>query len=114
MSKVLTSPVKRFPGTVTIADPLSYAQLEAWMHGVNAVQRVKGTDEDTSLHTEKTMWKAIWPCVEKWDLKGLQPLNVEEIPSTPRTAVIRVLSWLSDAVNHVLEDDEAEAGDPNA
>ena len=48
MSKVITSPVKRFPGTVTIPNPPNFAQWMAWIAArQNALlEKAKETSED--------------------------------------------------------------------
>ena len=46
MSKVITSPVKRWPGSVTLADPLTFPQYAAWRNALDEVLLLAPPDPD--------------------------------------------------------------------
>lgn len=100
MSKEIKSPVKKWPGTVTLCDPLSLPQVVKIQ---NALESAKELAEDGNLdklglaefHNE--LLPAFVPCVEKWDLEGIEdPPN--PFPATPRVSAAKLMSWLSTEV----------------
>jgi hypothetical protein len=105
MSKIITSPVKRFPGTVTIADPLTYPQYFAFTEAMRTV-----TKDDDIAHQEAMALPGILKCVEAWDIPVALPVTVDNFPSTPRQSVNRLLGWLIGEITRLIY----EADDPNA
>jgi hypothetical protein len=111
MSAVITSPVKRWPGTVTIADPQSFPQFKAWraaLAAAQAVERAGGVQEDY----DAALLPGILACVESWALAGNFPdvAGGKPFPATPRLSSNRLLIWLIDTIAAVAN--EAEADDP--
>jgi len=98
MSKVITSPVKRWTGTVTISDPLNYPQaldIEAAISQATALP-----DGATRRQYNFTLLPAVLGCVERWDLQGLPAqVGVDSFPATPPTSSARLLAWL---INEVI------------
>lgn len=125
MGKIITSPIKRFAGTVTLADPLTYPQLIAWEDCIDRARAHEpepdAQDSEKSLRyvdiarrprLSQIMLPGIIACVEKWELAGF-PENVTEetFPSTPRISAGLLLVWLIDEINKLYD----ETGEiPNA
>jgi hypothetical protein len=109
MSKVITSPVEKWPGTVTIADPLTLPQYAAWEE---ALPKIFGKTERGVSATELDVLPAIFKIVEKWDLTGF-PTNptIDNFPPKPALKRIALINWLANEITKLwLDDDE----DPNA
>lgn len=93
MSKTVTSPSKRWPGTVTISDPLTLPQAEA----INDARRYfydnrKAEGEYISyLDLDKPRIPAILICVEKWDLQNFSP---DPFPMSPEKTRHSLVNWL--------------------
>lgn len=109
MPKAITSPVKRWSGTVTLSDPLTFPQAIAFEE---ALDSIKTLGKDASI---AKYYAAILPgvlaCVDDWDLADF-PDNpaVDNFPATPRVASIKLLDWLIDEITHLYNDAEP---DPN-
>ena len=111
MSKIITSPIKRWPGTATIADPLSFPQAEA-------IQDVLGLpDEEKPVLPKKRVWltvndkkklPAVLACVEKWDLENFNP---DPFPASPRHDSHKLVDWIWSEIYKVYI---GEFDDPNA
>lgn len=94
MSKVIQSPVKRFQGSVTIADPLTLPQAQL----IEAAMRPPESDNDGRIWlTVFDIGKlpAIFGCVEKWELENI-PENVtaETFPASPRGDTHKLIDWI--------------------
>lgn len=106
MGKVITSPVKKWPGTVTLCDPLSLPQVVEVRKALESAIEVAGsgeTDKDgdriiadlAAYHNE--LLPAFLSCVEIWELEGLEnPPN--PFPGTPRASAAELMNWLSTEV----------------
>lgn len=109
MGKIITSPVKRFPGTVTLGYPLTYPQLIAWRKAVDNLPdgaKISETAADDNLAL--AILPGVCACVEKWELAGLENITPQTFPATPRIASARLLIWLISEINAVIaEDDES-------
>ncbi len=106
MAKI-PSPVKRWPGTVTLPAYLSWPQIKLWR---TASEEAKAS---TDMVDQEMAWlRAICAIVEEWDLKGLAPhLTPETFPATPPRAGVLLINWLIQSIGAVIaEEDEA----PNA
>lgn len=79
MSKVLTSPIKRWAGTVTIADPLTLPQAQA----IEAGMKPPAQEGDRVWLTaiDELKLPAVQACVEKWELENFTP---NPFPASPR------------------------------
>lgn len=103
MSKIITSPVKRFPGSVTLAYPIPFPAYLAWKDAINKASAV--TDNDTRSYI---ILPGVCACVEAWNIKGLANVTPDTFPAAPRVAADRLLGWLiSEIVAVVTEADEA-------
>jgi len=116
MSKVITSAVKRFPGTVTLVYPFTYPVYTAWKNAVKQFE--PGTRIGTvSLDDDMVQIaiQGICACIEKWDIeeiKGEAPrgtVTPETFPASPRISSARLISWLMSEINKVIaEEDETD------
>lgn len=99
MSKVITSPVKRFPGTVTIADPLTFPQAIAVERCIAAVRAL---ENPTLLEVNNVWVPAIDACVEEWHLEGVNG----SIPATPRQSSAKLVAWLINEIGVLFAESE--------
>lgn len=109
MSKVITSPVKKFPGTVTLSDPLTFPQVFAVEDALD-----KSIEVDSAFASSRARYAvlpAIIECVEKWELEGIpENVTVETFPATPPTSTARLIAWL---INEIVELFKEAEPDPN-
>ena len=106
MGKIVTCPVKRYEGSVTIKDPIPYLDI----------LKLERAGREFSWETSDIGDAFIPPilaCIEKWELKNF-PENptLETFPGTPRSKVNRLLAWLLNSVRVVYVGNEDN--DPNA
>jgi len=115
MSKVITSPVKKWPGSVTIADPLTVKQamdIEESLDNANALIPEKSGDTEEEMKAWKnkvaevvnsarylyTLLPGLCGCVEKWELAGLGNVTPDNFPGSPKVSRALLFSWLMDEV----------------
>ena len=111
MSKVITSPLQRWAGEVTIADPLTLAQAHLIEQGLT--QPTGGEDGRIWFTViDGNQMPAILACVENWNLKNF-PENVtaETFPASPRGDSHKLIDWLFSEIRTVYF---GEAEVPNA
>lgn len=102
MSKVVTSPSKRFSGTVTLYEPLTLSQVEL----IEAAFGIPEIEKDGRLWftvLDKLQIPAILACVETWNIPSLEPLppTLDSFPMTPRKASHDFIAWLFDEIRQV-------------
>ena len=101
MSRTITSPVKKFPGTVVLADPLTFDQLFAFM---DAVEMARGQE---GARVNYAALPGILACVEAWHLVGIpEGVTLETFPATPPVSIARLVAWLVEELSKAF--DEAE------
>jgi hypothetical protein len=105
MSKVIESPVKRWPGTITLPDYLTYPQVVAFR---KAVAEAKGLGEDAQLDVYNyAMLPGLCICVERWDIAGLpEHVTAETFPAAPARASSQLLAWVINGVVALFKDAE--------
>jgi hypothetical protein len=104
MSKIITSPIKRWPGTVTLSDPLTYPQRFAYEDSLEAA---RGLGETTIGRIHYALLPGVLACVEKWELTGMPAvIATETFPSTPKKSAAELLSWLVKEVATLFEESE--------
>ena len=107
MSRTITSPVKKFPGTVVLADPLTFDQLFAYM---DAVETARGLDN--GVRVNYAALPGILACVEEWHLDGIpEGVTLESFPATPPVSVARLIAWLVDELAKAFEEAETVPND---
>lgn len=105
---VITSPIKRFPGTVTIPAYLTFPQATAWEKAGQAAQALKDAPGSTDAEYLGAWLPGIMAVVEAWNLEGFDPASP---PSTPRMSVIRLITWLIGAITELYQDAEEVPND---
>jgi hypothetical protein len=101
MSKIITSPIERFAGTVTIADPITLPQAQAIERGL--VMPEQSADGRVWLSViDGNQLPAIMACVEKWELANI-PDNVtaDNFPASPRVASHKLIDWIFSEIRNV-------------
>lgn len=95
MSKTIISPVQRWAGTVTIADPLTIPQAQL----VEAGMSVDKKGNVFLSEIDSAQLPAIFACVEKWQLAGMpEPLTLDNFPASPRVDSHKLIEWLFKSV----------------
>jgi len=116
MSKVINSPSKRYPGTVTLAYPLTFPQYAAWRRALDSLPEGIGqVGEITSdIEASRLILPGVFAIVERWNLANMpEPLTLENFPSTPRMAVFRLLTEIVAEISAMVnEDDDAPFPQP--
>jgi len=107
MPKVVTSPVKRWQGTVTLSDPLTLPQAEAVDEAMTTLPPSKD-GQVTLTAIDKLHLPAIFACVEQWNLEGLpDPLTMDNLPMSPLRARHSLIDRLWQEITGIyLEDSE--------
>ena len=111
MSKTITSPVKRWAGTVTIADPLTIPQAQAIEAGLEKPEQVDGKDTIWVSQLDVMRLPAVMVCVEKWELAGFpEVVTLETFPASPRGDSHKLADWI---FTEILKVYSGEAEVPN-
>lgn len=103
MPKTIVSPIKRWPGTVTISDPLSYPQVFAWRDAIRAAQGIEGEAELDVFERNAALVPGVVACVEKWELENFNP---DPFPATPAVSSSRLLAWLVEEIGKLFSEAE--------
>jgi len=99
MSKVIESPVKRWPGTVTLSDPLTFPQALAVEDALDAAKELG--EEASQRRQNYTILPGLLACVEEWHIEGKgfpKSPSAETFPSTPATPVAELIAWLIEEI----------------
>lgn len=101
MSKIITSPVKHFPGRVTLADPLTFPQVITWEQALGAAR----ADGHSVMSANAALLPGVLACVEKWDIAGLDnPPQADTFPATPLKPVAEFIAWLVVEISHLFDE----------
>ena len=115
MPRVLSSPVKKWPGTITLADPLTFPQLIAWSEANERAAEIV-TDDRKAKGSERSreffeLLKGVLPCVEAWDLKDFPSgVTAENFPASG-LAGFRLIAFLNAQISAQVR--EADDDVPN-
>jgi len=104
MSKILQSPVKKWPGTVTIPDYLNVEQAMAFEEAIENIKDNK--NENINLAITSKLVPGICACVESWNLEGLQNVSQSNYPATPKLASAELTSWLVSEITKLYQEAE--------
>ena len=111
MSKVIASPIARWAGSVTIADPLTLSQA----HAIEAGMRSPESGEDGRVWlsiVDENQLPAVFACVEKWELADMPAdLSISNFPASPRKESHELVDFL---FREILKVYFGEAPIPNA
>lgn len=114
MSKVITSPVARYPGTVTISDPMTAPQCWALEDAREEAREKIGASEMTRKNYrayQRLVLPAIAACVEKCDLTtDGKPVTLtpDSFPGSPVVDGMELFTWLHNAVLAVYSGETAD------
>ena len=81
MTKQIISPVARWAGTVTIADPLTLPQAQLIEAGLKQPEGYEGQDRIFLSVIDEMKLPAVLGCVVKWELENFTP---DPFPASPR------------------------------
>lgn len=105
MSKTITSPVKRFTGTVVLSDPLTFPQTFAFEDAINAVGSVRETGSMARIRY--ALLPGILACVEEWHLdKFPERPALDNFPSSPRQSIAELIDWLVGEIGKLYQESE--------
>lgn len=126
MGKKIESPVKYFPGSVTLHDPLTMPMVLAFEQALDDTAKEvepsafisKALDEkkEKQLMTwtsvqDKNFLPVVLLCVEKWELANFpEKVTADTFPASPRGASHELLNWLVTEIDRVYT---GEAQVPN-
>lgn len=106
MPKVISSPVAKFPGTVTLADPLTFPQIIAFEQAHGAAQAVVAR-EGSQAEYDYALLPGLLGCVAVCELAGLPAkLTVETFPPRPRKASTQLVVWLAKEIGAYIRGDD--------
>lgn len=104
MSKVITSPIKHFPGTVTMADPLTFPQAMAFEDAIAAIEPVRAAGMTKIRYA---LLPGVLACVEEWHLDGVsEHPALETFPATPKQSVAELFDWLVGEISALYRESE--------
>ena len=103
MSKTIVSPVKKWPGSVTISDPLNISQAMAFEEAINGAKD-SGNPNFTSAAYCHVLLPGIFACVEKWELDGLEGVTPDTFPGTPKIASASLIAWLTTEISKLYRE----------
>lgn len=106
MSKTITSPVKNYPGTVKLFDPLTFPQAIAFEDSLKNARDERESKDYTRIWYAQV--PGILACVEEWHLGGGFPETpaLDNFPSTPRRAVAQLIAWLVKEISCLYQESE--------
>lgn len=99
MSKVITSPIPRWAGTVTLADPLTLPQAEAFQDSFELPED-NGKPQKYLLELDKLRVPCILACVEKWDLENFALID-GSLPFSPRLDSHKLIAWIHGEIRSI-------------
>lgn len=105
MSRIISSPVKRFPGTVTLRDPLYYPQALAMRR---AIEAAKSLDPNSPMvDYNHAMLPGVIACVEEWNITGVEKHPTPDtFPVTPAQSAGQLAAWLIGEVANLYVESE--------
>lgn len=128
MSKILTSPVEKYPGTVTIPEPMTFPQYLAWKRVTDNLMALHEKEAGETAEGEAAPGLKYWQIggvdeytqiaipglcavVEAWNLGGFPAdPTAETFPATPRVQIARLVIWLVSEIDGVAYQRDS---DPN-
>lgn len=108
MTRVISSPTKRFPGTITLPDFLTIPQARAWEECLDGARALR----DRGISYTSVEYIAVWEpglreVVQAWDVEGF---SHDPLQTTPRGAVLDLIVMV---VNEITGMYQGEVDDPN-
>jgi len=105
MGKIIESPIKRWPGKVTLHDPLTFPMVFAFEDALAEI-REQGTDSARGFYAALG---GILPCVEEWGLSGNgfpENVTLENFPAVPRASSHKLIAWLIREITDLFMESE--------
>ncbi len=106
MGKIITSPVKRWPGTITIAYPMTLPQVALYQRAI--IEIIEYGDKITAIIQGAVLWRTLRPLIEKWNIKKLPFPNEDNFPGYPKKAVDEFFIWFFKEINKAHKEAEEE------
>ena len=106
MSKTITSPVKRFPGTVTLSDPLTLPQAIAMEQALKLTNEMREGRTPSKRELNYALLPGVCGCIESGEIKDWPGLSADKFPGTPNGASAELMAWLLNEVVALYEDAE--------
>jgi len=95
MSKVITSPLKEWQGTVTLAKPMTLPQAEAFEATLEVPKELPADGMVFNTVFDKQKLPALLACVEKWELTDFPELpTLDTFPFSPRSLSHQLIEWI--------------------
>ena len=96
MPKIITSPVTKWPGTVTLPDWLSFQQEAAWEEVIEGLEGEQVLGLAAKAKSALLFVPVITGIVQSWDLGGGFPCppTLDTWPATPKISSALLLAWL--------------------
>ena len=98
MPRILTSTVKGFTGSVTIADPLNFEQAALIEAALELPDEWRDISADKRVYLsvkDKQQLPAVMACVSKWEIENIpQDVTAQTFPSSPRKYSHEFIAWV--------------------
>ena len=116
MSKVVTCPVKRFEGTVTLRDPMTLQMVAKWEEVLQIIRAIPNEDARKYDTIEASFYPLVVEMVEAWNLANILPnVTAENFPNaspgTGAASIHALIGWLITECQKVYNGNEDD--DPN-
>lgn len=101
MSRVITSPIKRWSGTVTLVDPIPFPQYMRFKEALREAEKFRDDNDRFS----QAILPGIFACVEQWELKNFtngNGLSIDTFPATPRRSSDKLIVWLITEIGKIM------------
>jgi len=102
MAKIITSPTEKWPGTVTLSDPLSFPQALAFQDALEEARKLG--DNASAQQVNYLLLPGIIACVEKWGLDGIGTPTPETFPATPALSSAKLIGWLVGEISQLYQE----------
>lgn len=108
MSKIITSPVSVWQGTVTLKKPIPLPDVQVLERARLDIGKLD-RENIVRADLDALMVKGIRACVEKWELDG--GFVPDPFPGTPKMPSIELISWLWSEIWQIYNGEEGEQGE---
>jgi hypothetical protein len=95
MSRILTSPVPEFPGTITLPDHLCLEQVLAYEDGINTAKAYADGGGESLTKINSFYLPIFESCITERSIVGWD----DKFPMTPRLASAKLANWLMTEIN---------------
>jgi hypothetical protein len=107
VSKVITSPVKRWPGTVTLKTTLTLPEAEAINETREVFRSWAEGAKVTFFSLDKPRIPSIIACVEKWELADFpETPTLSNFPMSPEQSRHKLIEWIWNEIKSVYDEEE--------